>query len=416
MERNRVALSKRMVKVLKENKDLLEEALPLNQSSCGLEWFDDVVAILDRFVSTSSSLNDKELFSQLLSPSHMSFLLRDELLGFGLDADVAERVERLLCGVLSRLKRAQDSLCSCRDLILWVHGCRGKQSLKNSVESRIINGGPAFACVDVSEEVFLHMKQQTAEGTDRLLGTLNAGAPGSVTSEAFSFELLSLLMDGPIELEKTEIEISYKDRGKITDYCFRTLYNVRIGVSVSRALGKDFDDVEANRLLQKKLVGIFESSRNVSETDGWTKQVLHIWCENKEIASVLETVYHALDDALKCDTFVLLSVIVEGVVNEIFYANETSANLMRYGGITINSVKGMFSKEVASRPSYDREPKVPPQALACGRQHIFFGDLLGGLHCQICDFETKDRVWKCKKECGIALCGNCMDKWKNKMQ
>jgi hypothetical protein len=76
----------------------------------------------------------------------------------------------------------------------------------------------------------------------------------------------------------------------------------------------------------------------------------------------------------------------------------------------MGSVKGAFSKEIARRPTYDQEPSVPASSLAC-RTHAFFGDQLGGLKCQICDFETKDRVWKCQKECGIALCGNCMDKW-----
>ena len=76
----------------------------------------------------------------------------------------------------------------------------------------------------------------------------------SVMSEAFSFELLSTLLGGRIELDKTEVEIDYKSKGKITDYSFQTLDSVRIGVSVTRALGKEFDANEAGRLLKKKLV------------------------------------------------------------------------------------------------------------------------------------------------------------------
>jgi hypothetical protein len=140
-------------------------------------------------------------------------------------------------------------------------------------------------------------------------------------------------------LDKTELEIDYKEKGKITDYSFRTLDNVRIGVSVTRALGKDFDAGEADRLLKKKLVGVFESSRNVANKDGWEKQVLHVWCENRDIAATIQTCYSGLDDLLKQDTFVLLTTIVDGLVDEIFYASESSANLMRLGGVTINYVQ-----------------------------------------------------------------------------
>lgn len=143
--------------------------------------------------------------------------------------------------------------------------------------------------------------------------------------------------------------------------------------------------------------------------------MLHVWCENKEIAALIEKTYCALDDQMKQDTFVLLTVIVDGQVDEIFYSNESSAHLMRLGGLTLNYVRGVFSKEVARRNAYDAEPTLPPSALACGRNHAFYGDQLGGLRCQVCDFETKDRVWKCKLDCGIALCGSCMDKWKSKI-
>lgn len=60
-------------------------------------------------------------------------------------------------------------------------------------------------------------------------------------SEAYSFELLNILLGNRIELDKTETEIKYDDeKSKITDYSFQTLAGDRFGVSVTRACGKDF--------------------------------------------------------------------------------------------------------------------------------------------------------------------------------
>ncbi len=288
----------------------------------------------------------------------------------------------------------------CEELLRWLYNGQQDQTL---------------LCVRVTENEFREMREQSAAGTVRMLATANAGSSLSNLSEAFSFELLTVLLSNRIELVKTETEIEYDDeQSKITDYLFETLAGERFGVSVTRACGKDF---EARPLLVKKLFGVIESTRNVSQKDAWRKQLLHVWCETEAIAEAVRHCYEAdVDPALKRDTFVLLTVVAEGQLTDaLFYANEESAIIMRRGGITLGNVKSTFAKEIAkNRPSYDPEPHVSAAALAC-RSHDFFGDLLGGLRCQICDFETTGRVWKCSKGCDVALCGACMDKWKRKI-
>ncbi len=307
---------------------------------------------------------------------------------------------RLLRGLLVTSNRKHGKKEGCEALVRWLYNGPHDQTL---------------LCVKITEVEFKEMKEQSAAGTERMLATANAGSSLSNLSEAYSFELLTVLLSNRIELVKTETEIAYDDeQSKITDYLFETLAGERFGVSVTRACGKDF---EARPLLVKKLFGVIESTRNVSQKDAWRKQLLHVWCESEAIAEAVRHCYESeVDEALKSDTFVLLTVVADGqFIDEIFYASDESATIMRRGGITIANVKGVFAKEIAkNRPSYDLEPKVSAQALAC-RSHEFFGDLLGGLRCQVCSFETTGRVWKCSRGCDVALCGACMDKWKRKI-
>jgi hypothetical protein len=181
--KKRDQLADRLVAVMNDNIDLFQVRF-LTLSSSGVEWFEDVQALLIRFVKTSSALSDKEVFDTLLSVEKLSLLVRDELLGFGLDEQTASDVERLLRGVLAGLNcDTERKGGSCQDLVKWLYG-----SLQNS---RSFN---SLACVDISEADFKRMKQRSVQGTDRLLSTANAGAPNSIMSEAFSFELLSTLL------------------------------------------------------------------------------------------------------------------------------------------------------------------------------------------------------------------------------
>ena len=313
---------------------------------------------------------------------------------------------RVLRGVILSLDRKFVRKEGSAELLRWLYSGFHSSRSYDQISS-----------VRITEAEFREMKEKAAEGTSRLLTTANQGGSHSCVSEAYSFDLLNVLLGNRIELDKTETEIEYANsQSKITDYSFRTLAGDKFGVSVTRACGKDFSKADALQLLSRKLFGVNESTRNVVDEDLWQKQLLHTWCETEEIAAMLKDCYdNDISAAMKQDTFVLLTVVAEGdLIDEIFYASKESANVMRLGGLTASHLRGVFAKELAKRPSYNAEPEVSLEALAC-RTHAFTGDLLGGLRCQVCNFETVGRVWKCTKGCDIALCGACMDKWKKKI-
>jgi len=139
------------------------------------------------------------------------------------------------------------------------------------------------------------------------LNSQNAGG-NSEWSEAISFEIMKTLFGA--ELICTEMEINYWPMGgKITDYSVR-MYDELIGVSVTRALKFKgvFREEDAFALLTKKLYGINESTRLVIEANKWSKQMLHIWAENKNVAEVLMKVWNKMDNKLTANTFVLITV------------------------------------------------------------------------------------------------------------
>merc|ERR1712224_37778 len=66
-------------------------------------------------------------------------------------------------------------------------------------------------------------------------------------------------------------------------------------------------------------------------------------------------------------------------------ANESEA---RSTGISGKRLEAVFSKELRSRERAAGKHEVSSQALAC--QHTWDNTGAGGMHCQICNFETKD--------------------------
>lgn len=335
-------------------------------------------------------------------------MIEDELRGYGLDDDeigtIVKLLKRLLASARSQKKGRIGEQNGAATLVKWVYSSGNEADGDGADESE------ATLCVNITAAEFLEMKQQTDEGTARLLAAQNAGGTSHL-SEAYSFELVSRLLGGRILLDKTEMEIEYKDKSSITDYTFLTLTDERIAISVTRACGQEFDDAAAEKLLLKKLHGVNQSTRNVEDADAWSKQILHVWCESQSLAELVAVCFRQkMTPQAKRDTFLLLSI---ADAKELFYSSEESAAIMRYGAIKLGSVKSIFCKEIAARPSYDPEPALTSSALAC-RNHSFYGDPLGGLKCQVCSFETTNRVWKCR-HCDIFLCGSCMDKWKSKI-
>ncbi|KAH3891421.1 AAC-rich mRNA clone AAC4 protein-like [Dreissena polymorpha] len=133
----------------------------------------------------------------------------------------------------------------------------------------------------------------------------NAGG-SSVGSEVLSFEVLQKCFKA--KLLKTEMEVEYfPEGGSITDYVC-VVFGTKLGVSVTRARnywGRDFTSEQAAHLLNKKLRGINQSSRNSLEN--WNKQVLHVWSANRDVTNVLVQAFHTLEPEVKSNTVVLIT-------------------------------------------------------------------------------------------------------------
>ncbi len=85
--------------------------------------------------------------------------------------------------------------------------------------------------------------------------------------------MLRLLLGA--KLSRTEMELEYYPRGKITDYSVQ-LRGQQYGVSVTRALKYrgTFTRTDARKLLEKKLMGVLQSTRTVMD-ERWSKQVTY---------------------------------------------------------------------------------------------------------------------------------------------
>lgn len=144
-------------------------------------------------------------------------------------------------------------------------------------------------------------------GAQRILTVPNAGG-SSVLSEVMSFELLRFLYG--VDLLRTEMEIRYwPSWSKITDYAV-TVSGQHLGVSVTRALkwAGTFTLQDGVRLLTKKLHGVNVSSANVLRVHGWTKQILHVWAINEQVAQQLFAAYNHMSPELKSNTLVVITV------------------------------------------------------------------------------------------------------------
>lgn len=151
---------------------------------------------------------------------------------------------------------------------------------------------------------FKHM-QLTFESR-RIQFTPNAGG-SSVESETLSFEILKKFFNA--HLISTEMEVNYwPEGGSITDYvCL--LFGAVIGVSVTRAMkynGEAFTLADASALLQKKLKGISQSSRNSMLK--WRKQILHVWIMSPQACESICLAWSKLDRQLKSNTVLLITL------------------------------------------------------------------------------------------------------------
>lgn len=152
--------------------------------------------------------------------------------------------------------------------------------------------------------------------TRRMYDTPNAGGT-SIWSECLSLEAIRTAYK-KATLLRTEMEIAYLCECKITDYCLK-LFDQIIGVSVTRLInfgclvdrkykGIPFCPGMVRKLLEKKLSGIIASTESVSDVNKWDKQILHVFCNSKSACRTLFEQYFLLPEAIRHNTFVLVTV------------------------------------------------------------------------------------------------------------
>jgi hypothetical protein len=154
-------------------------------------------------------------------------------------------------------------------------------------------------------------KPSLSAGGQRLYDTPNAGG-SSTESEVMSFEVLHAC-DGATLL-KTETEVGYtapdaNGGNAITDLEVE-IAGSKVGVSVTRAYkpsSQTLTDADVKALLEKKLVGIEQSSARVLPADKWVKQILHVFAATQDASDAVGRVWPTIDAATRADTIVLVT-------------------------------------------------------------------------------------------------------------
>jgi hypothetical protein len=95
------------------------------------------------------------------------------------------------------------------------------------------------------------------------------------------------------------------------------MYNQNWGVSVTRAMSypdpKDFTREDAERLLRKKLWGLIVAKQGIVIKDDYLKSILYIWCETPRTAGFILDAYSELDDELRDNIGVILTIMTPPV-------------------------------------------------------------------------------------------------------
>lgn len=137
----------------------------------------------------------------------------------------------------------------------------------------------------------------------------NAGGK-SINSEAFSVNVLDQLYGITDIISEMEVQYVWYNYKKCDYVC--TLFGQRVGVSVTRAMGYPnhtyFTSEDAQRLLKKKISGLLVARDGVINKYNFDKCILHMWCESLEIADIIKQEHENLDECVKDDIIIVLTV------------------------------------------------------------------------------------------------------------
>ncbi len=134
------------------------------------------------------------------------------------------------------------------------------------------------------------------EDAKRSLRVENAGGH-SVISEMMSIEYFSRVFQSQDVL--LEMEVEYWIDYKMVDFICTVSGGVRVGVSVTRAMGfpdpSDFTYEQGLTLLKKKLYGLIVSRNGVTKKHSFFRSILHVWCQTRKIANFMKKAYQSFD-------------------------------------------------------------------------------------------------------------------------
>ncbi|RUP50484.1 hypothetical protein BC936DRAFT_138929 [Jimgerdemannia flammicorona] len=192
---------------------------------------------------------------------------------------------------------------------MTIHASR--QSLSRLIHSLLIDRtSPAFVSTNVNIPVdFDHL--HLSPGSRRVRDTPNAGG-SSLLSEVLSFEVLERFLG--IQLSKTEMEVVYSPQGgPMTDYVVHLpqgLGGGAIGVSVTRAMAyrRAYTRQDAEKLLGKKLRGVFSSNKTIMN-ERITRQILHVWMPSGKIANVVKKTWLRMPKDVLENTIAVVSTV-----------------------------------------------------------------------------------------------------------
>lgn len=162
------------------------------------------------------------------------------------------------------------------------------------------------------------------------------------------------------------------------------------------------DDASFCAELAGQVIGIIKDVKSADQLRNALEDAL-AGKEDAEVIALLSDVYGRLQAA----------GLATPAAEEAAEAVQTTAD--KVAALPVLSLKrfdGIFSKELRNRERAAGNHTVTSEALAC--LHDWDNTGAGGVHCQVCNFETKDNHYCCKFDCGVQLCGKCWWKWKEK--
>lgn len=146
------------------------------------------------------------------------------------------------------------------------------------------------------DEYVLPKSSLVCDDAKRSITIDNAGGQSDI-SEMYSIDYFTQMYGASNTI--LEKEVAYWIDYKMVDFIC-TIDSNRVGVSVARAMGyptsDKFTPEMASKLLYKKLYGLIVARNAVVKSQSFFKSILHIWCQDANVANLLREAYSKLDD------------------------------------------------------------------------------------------------------------------------